>query len=450
MKPVPKVLIVEDERALALAFAAAVRQSGAASELAPTAAQARRKLREAGPFDAIILDIGLPDENGLAFLESLPATMRLPVIVVTAHGEIGNTITARKLGVREFFTKPLDFGSFTTALADLLRESPGTANAPDATPGTGSREDADSAFIGAAPAMRPVFRQIAHACASDEPVLVRGATGTGKTRVAHLLRQHSARGTHSAKGTGSLVVHMAEAGSVESALANAVGGFLLIENLAALPAADQGTLLGRMESADRDFPRLVATCGLDLHEAVTRGDFRSDLYYRLQVMEVRLPTLRDRRDDIPVLADFFAGQLAPGRLIELTAASLKILAAHDWPGNLRELRNVISYALTAAAGAARIDPGHLPVYLSSNPAAEEGSGDGLPQELSHALHRWIATRLRGESLPAYDELAGALETALLRELLPHFDGKLARLAAALQANRATLRRKLRDGKDGQT
>ena len=443
MRPVPKVLIVEDERALALAFAAAVRQSGAASELAPTAAQARRKLREAGPFDAIILDIGLPDENGLAFLESLPPTMRLPVIVVTAHGEIGNTINARKLGVREFFTKPLDFGSFTTALADLLRESPGTANAPDATPGTGSGENADSAFIGAAPAMRPVFRQIAHASASDEPVLVRGAIGTGKTRVAHLLRQHSA------KGTGSLVVHAAEAGSVEGALASAVGGFLLIENLAALPAADQGTLLARMESADRDFPRLVATCGADLHEAVTRGDFRSDLYYRLQVMEVRLPALRDRREDIPVLADFFAGQLAPGRLIELTAASLKILAGHDWPGNLRELRNVISYALTAAAGAARIDPGHLPAYLSSSPAAEEGSGDGLPQELSHALHRWIATRLRGESLPAYDELAGALETALLRELLPHFDGKLARLATALQANRATLRRKLRDGKDGQ-
>jgi DNA-binding NtrC family response regulator len=443
MKPVPKVLIVEDERALALAFAAAVRQAGAASELAPTAAQARRKLREAGPFDAIILDIGLPDENGLAFLESLPATMRLPVIVVTAHGEIGNTINARKLGVREFFTKPLDFESFTTALADLLRETPRHANAPDATPGTGSGESADSAFIGAAPAMRSVFRQIAHACASDEPVLVRGATGTGKTRVAHLLRQHSA------KGTGSLVVHAAEAGSVGGALANAVGGFLLIENLAALPSADQGTLLGRMESADREFPRLVATCGPDLHEAVTRGDFRSDLYYRLQVMEVRLPTLRDRREDIPVLAEFFAGQLAPGRLIELTAASLKILAAHDWPGNLRELRNVISYALTAAAGAARIDPGHLPAYLLSGPAAEEGNGDGLPQELSHALHRWIATRLRGESLPAYDELAGALETALLRELLPHFDGKLARLATALQANRATLRRKLRDGKDGQ-
>ena len=195
MNHVPKVLIVEDERALALAFAAAVRKSGAASELAPTAAQARNKLREAGPFDAIILDIGLPDENGLVFLESLPETERLPVIVVTAHGEIGNTITARKLGVREFFTKPLDFQSFTSTLSALLRETPRPGTDAPTTTRSGPNENAKSAFIGAAPAMRSVFRQIAHACACDEPVLVRGATGTGKTRVAHLLRQHSARGS---------------------------------------------------------------------------------------------------------------------------------------------------------------------------------------------------------------------------------------------------------------
>jgi DNA-binding NtrC family response regulator len=443
MTTLPKVLIVEDERALALAFAAAVRQSGAASELAPTAAQARKKLREAGPFDAIILDIGLPDENGLAFLESLPETSRLPVIVVTAHGEIGNTITARKLGVREFFTKPLDFESFTMALAALLRETPRPANEPGLATGTGAGENTDSAFIGAAPAMRAVFRQIAHACASEEPVLVRGATGTGKTRVAHLLRQHSAR------GTGPFEVLVAGTGSIGNAVTRAAGGFLLVENLAAIPAADQAELLVRMESPGPDFPRLVATCGPDLQEAVVRGDFRPDLYYRLQVMEVRLPDLADRREDIPVLADFFAGQLAPGRIVELTAASLKVLAAHEWPGNLRELRNVISYALTAAAGAPRIDPGHLPPYLSSAPATGDGSEDSLPAELTHALRRWMATRLRAESPPSYDDLSGTLEAALLHELLPHFDGKLARLATALQANRATLRRKLRKGKAGE-
>jgi DNA-binding NtrC family response regulator len=431
MNPLPRVLIVEDERALAIAFAAAVRQSGAASELAPTAAQARRKLREAGPFDAIILDIGLPDENGLAFLESLPEASRLPVIVVTAHGEIGNTIAARKLGVREFFTKPLDFESFTRALADLLRETSATSaeNVSAGVPG--------SAFIGAAPAMRAVFRQIAHACACDEPVLIRGETGTGKTRVAHLLRQHSGR------NNGPFEVLPAGSAPVESAISRAAGGFLLIENLGALSPSDQRALILCMERQAPDMPRLVATCGPELHEAVTEGIFRSDLYYRLQVMEVRLPTLPERLEDLPVLGDFFAGQLAPGRLVELSTAALKVLSAHDWPGNLLELRNVISCALTAGAGSSRIDPAHLPAYLTrANVTSEIGEG-GLSPELTRELRRWVAGRIREEPLPAYDELAGVLEAGLLRELLPHFDGKLARLASALQANRATLRRKRR-------
>ena len=177
---------------------------------------------------------------------------------------------------------------------------------------------------------------------------------------------------------------------------------------------------------------------------MTNGDFRSDLYYRLQVMEVRLPTLRERRDDIPALADFFTGELAPGRLVELTPDSLKILASHDWPGNLRELRNVISYALTAAGGAPQIDSSHFPVHLPAAAGAGVKSDTGLPEDLSRALLRWVATRLCEDSRPAYDELAGTLERGLLRELLPHFDGKLARLATALQANRATLRRKLRN------
>jgi len=433
MNPLRKVLIVEDERSLAIAFAAAVRQSGAASELAPTAAQARRKLREAGPFDAIILDIGLPDESGFAFLESLPEASRLPVIVVTAHGEIGNTIAARKLGVREFFTKPLDFESFTRALAGMLREKPGAAVGND------SGEIAESAFIGAAPTMRAVFRQIAHACACDEPVLIRGATGTGKTRVAHLLRQHSHR------STGPFEVLVAGTAPVESAISRAAGGFLLIENLGALSAPDQGALIGSMETSGFDFPRLVATCGPDLHEGVTEGAFRSDLYYRLQVMEVRLPPLQERLGDLPALADFFAGQLAPGRLVELTAASLKVLTGHDWSGNLRELRNVISCSLTAGAGSSRIEPAHLPAYLSSTDPTRETRDGSLSPELSRELRRWVATRLRDETTPDYDELSSTLEAGLLNELLPHFNGKLARLAAALQANRATLRRKLRKG-----
>ncbi len=429
MIPQAKVLIIEDERALALAFAAAVRQAGASSDLAATAAQARRKLREAGPFDALILDIGLPDENGLEFLRSLPESERRPTLVVTAHGDIGNAIAARKLGVLEFFNKPLDFTSFTAALASALKST--RLSAPSSIPGS------ESAFLGAAPAMRPVFRQIAHACASDEPVLLRGETGTGKTRVARLIRDHS-RGKDD-----NFVIHRIGSNPLGESLTNAQDGILLVEDIAALPAGDQVTLLRGIESAKGGFPRLLATCSDDLADAVSGGVFRSDLYYRLQVLEVRLPRLRDRREDIPALADFFAGQLLPGRTIDIADSTLARLHAHDWPGNLRELRNVVSFALTAASGAASLEPRHLPAYFEAQKPAESADGPDLPESLTREIRQWLETRFQLETPPTYHELSQALEAGLLRELLSRYDGRLARLASALKANRATLRRRLR-------
>jgi DNA-binding NtrC family response regulator len=430
MHATPRVLIVEDERALAIAFAAAVRQSGAASELAPTAAQARRLLRESPPFDALILDIGLPDENGLAFLASLTEAERLPTLVVTAHGEIGNTIAARKLGVREFFTKPLDFATFTGALATILR--PAARRAAPAP-------ESDSAFLGAAPAMRPVFRQIAHACASDEPVLLRGETGSGKTRVARLIREHSR------EKDAPFVLHAAGAAPLAEALTNAQGGVLVVEDLTSLPADEQALLVRGIEADDATFPRLLATVSSDLATAVTGGTLRSDLYYRLQVLEVSLPPLRERLEDLPALADFFAAKLAPGRRIEIHDEALARLLSHDWPGNLRELRNLLSFALTAAAGAPVIERRHLPAYLVDPPEVpdEETGPTCLPEPLVRGLRDWIEARFRQGSTPTYRELSETLETGLIRELLPRYGGRLARLASELQANRATLRKRLK-------
>lgn len=401
MNPAPKVLIVEDERALALALAAAARHAGAASDLAPTAAQAAKKLAESGPYDAMILDIGLPDRNGLDFLRQLPETCRIPTLVVTAHGGIGNAIDARQLGVREFFPKPLDFESFIRALTDVLSATRPPAKTAD-----------ESAFIGAAPSMRPVFRQIAQACASGEPVLVRGETGSGKTRVAQLIRQHSPRGA------------------------------AIVEHAESLDPEEQADLLSRIENAGPDFPRLLVTCGPDLRDAVSRGEFRGDLYYRLQVLEVRLPPLRERLEDLPVLTDYFAGQLSPNRAVEATDSALKRLARHDWPGNLRELRNVVSHAITDGAGSARIDESHLPAYLSGH--ADIARPTGLPDALRRELGRWVGAKLAANPAPEYRQISGALEAALLRELLLRHDGKLARVASELKANRATLRRKLRE------
>lgn len=434
MNTTPRVLIVEDERALALAFAAAARQAGAASELAPTAARARRLLRESGPFHALILDIGLPDENGLAFLRGLAERERIPTFVVTAHGEIENTIAARKLGVREFFTKPLDFAAFTAALAAELRAALPEKEAVRPLAG-------DGAFLGAAPSMRPVFRQIAHACASTEPVLIRGETGTGKTRVARLVHEHSST------AEAVWITHSPGEGNLESNLRQARGGSLLIEEVGGLDPEEQGWLVRSMESADDSFPRLLATSSRDLAAAVTTGALRSDLYYRLQVLEIRLPPLGERLEDLPALADFFAGQLAPGRLVEFAETALACLLGHDWPGNLRELRNVVSFALTAAAGAGLLEPRHLPVHLGAGARAVMDSEGEVPKALRMALSHWIDERLESDPRPNYRDLSEALESVLIEELLPRYGGRLARLASDLQANRTTLRKRLRGAAD---
>ena len=441
MKSAPRILVVEDERALALAVAAAARKIGADVEVVPTAALAKKEL-EGGPFSAMVLDIGLPDQNGLDFLAGLSEPLRPPTLVITAHGEIGNTITARKIGVGEFLTKPLDFAEFAAALRRTLPASPKPRSAGSAAGGDAGSADAEALFIGATPAMRPVFRQIAHACATSDPVLISGETGTGKTRVAHLIQRnadHAGEGFAEFRpGGGDQVPALAEA------IGQGRGGVVVMENIARLSPDAQAELVRLWdEGAAGGFPRVLATSSTDLRAAVASGEFLSPLYYRLQVLGITLPPLQDRIDDLPAIFDFFLGGLAPDRAVTVTRDAMAALLDHPWPGNLRELRNVASYALTVAA-AGEISPAHLPEHLVSATGAPPGDG---PSPFERDLDSWVESRLAEAPGTSYRDLADDLEAKLIRNLLARHDGKLARLASAMDANRTTLRNKLRKSRD---
>lgn len=424
-----QILIVEDERALSLALAATVRQLGAIPMQAPTAALAR-DLIEASParFAAMILDIGLPDENGLRFLASLREAVRPPAVVITAHGELENAISARKLGVREFFPKPLDFETFRTTLLRLIRE---TASQSDPAPVH------PPAFVGAAPAMRPVFQQIAHACASREPVLIHGETGSGRSLVAELIHRNNSRGP--APFIQFRPDPMEPIRSFAPSLAAASGGTLVLDGVAGLHADCQAELMRQWEANDPAFPRILAISSPLLREAVEAGSFRSDLFYRLQVLEVRLPPLRDRIEDLPTLFSFFLAQLLPGRTVSVEEAAWPHLARYPWPGNLRELRNVASYVLTISGGSGIISPGHLPAYLLELSGSATSSAPA--RAIAQAVDAWLDTY---PELPPYRELSQEWERLLLQRLLDRHDGKLARLANSMQANRSTLRKKLKE------
>ena len=210
-----------------------------------------------------------------------------------------------------------------------------------------------------------------------------------------------------------------------------------MEDVGSLDMEAQAELLGHWEDGQSTFPRILATSNGNLRESVESGVFRSDLYYRLQVLEIRMPPLRARMGDLNSLFSFFLGQLQPGRGLQLDKAVASQLHQYDWPGNLRELRNVASFAVTASSPGAMVLPTHLPEYILETP----GKPTAMPADsLDDALEQWLD---REDGLPSYRELAEELERRLLNRLLPKFDGKLARLAKEMGANRSTLRKKLR-------
>ena len=431
----PRLLIVEDEHALARALAATVEHAGGDSEIAATAALARKKLAAAGDsYAAMILDIGLPDQNGLGFLESLGDAFDLPTIIITAHGEIQNTIAARKLGVVDFFQKPLDFDAFNQSLQKVIRSRGGRreSNAPEPMDST--------AYIGAARSMRPVFQQIAHCCASDEPVLIRGEIGSGKSHTARVIQTFGAGSPERAAtliaGPGTTIDEL------HHALDEVAGGLLIIEDVGRLDEPLQAELVREFESrSPAAFPRLIATSSDDLYQAVAAGRFRSDLFYRLQILEVRLPPLRHRMEDLPALVSFFLGQLKPGRNISVGESATNRLFAYDWPGNLRELHNTMAFALTVSSDATVIDEAHLPDHLRHR--NDPGGEDQLPGPLRSEMNAWLDRVFENDEAPRFASLESSLEKALIEQLLKRYDGKLAPMAAALGANRSTLRRKLR-------
>ncbi|PXA03371.1 hypothetical protein DDZ13_11790 [Coraliomargarita sinensis] len=429
------LLIVEDEHALARALAATVEQAGASSDIAATATQARKLLKSgATAYAAMILDIGLPDQNGLEFLDSLGEDFDLPTIIVTAHGEIQNTITARKLGAVEFFQKPIDFDAFNQSLKRII-SSMQSQKEP-----TGPQAADTAAYIGAARAMRPVFQQIAHCCASDEPVLVRGEIGSGKSHTARVIQSYGMRGhEHTCTFVAGPSTTIAE---LEEALAEAEGGALIMEDVGQLGDTVQAELVRRIESqSSSTFPRLIATTSEDLHQAVKEGHFRSELFYRLQILEVRLPPLRHRMEDLPALVSFFLGQLKNDFHVSVSDAAMDLLLQYDWPGNLRELHNAMAFALTVNSEATVIDTPHLPSHL--NTQSDRPRTNPLPGPLLNEMSAWLDQYFESNKAPSYRELEDHLEKALVEQLLERYNGKLAPMATALQANRSTLRRKLR-------
>jgi len=445
------ILIIEDEHALASALAAVARRMGRTSVLCATGA---RGLEEAaaGSFALAVLDIGLPDVSGLIVLERLRALHpALPVIIITAHGNLENSMAAKQFGAAAYLVKPLDLPEVEQTFAEVLSAIPAPPAASD---------EPISLMVGAAPAMQRCFVEIAHACSSEAPLLISGPTGTGKTRTARVIHANSARragpfvtlhcsalpeplleaelfGHEKGAFTGAL---LARTGHVE----RAEGGTLFLDEIGDISPAVQARLLrvveektftriGGREDLRVDL-RLITSTNKSLRDEVRAGRFREDLYYRLHVLEISLPPLSERKSDLPALAAFLLGAISPDRSLHLSPAAIEVFQRHHWPGNVRELRNALEHA-AAVAGGPVILPHHLPRDLR-DPASPAPSLSG---DLDSALAAWL-----GEKVDAglnYRQIHDELEAMALRHLLARYGGKPTVLARELQMNRVTLRRR---------
>jgi DNA-binding NtrC family response regulator len=454
----PHILIIEDEVGLATGLATVCQRLGAQARLCSSGESGLQEFL-AGHFALVILDVGLPGMSGLRVLETINKTPgRPPVLIITAHGTLDNAVAARKLGADGYLVKPLDLAQLDRTIQELL-----TAAAPAGTslPPVAQTDDVSALLGGAAPTMQPIFVTIAHATVSDAPVLITGPTGTGKTLVARVIHSNSHRrqAPFVTLLCGSLPEQLLEGelfGHEKNAFTGATamrpghleradGGTLFLDEIGDIPLRVQAKLLrfveektftrlGGREDLHVDLRLITATNHL-LRDEVKAGRFREDLYYRLQVLEIDLPPLAERKEDIPALSAFFLGRFAAGRNLSLSPEAVRLFAGYTWPGNIRELRNALEYAATVCSGK-NIQPHHLPRTIHQ--AVGQSTGD---DDLERTLHRWVAAKVQAGA--TYKQLHAEMESTILRHLLQHFDQKPTILARVLKMNRATLLKKRR-------
>ena len=455
-----RVLMVEDDGSIAAVIGEALREEGHA--VTTCAGVARRdELLEAGDYDVMLTDVMLADGDGLASMDAVRAKAPdMPVIVLSAQNTLDTAVRASESEAFEYFPKPFDLDELVRAVGQAVARR-------DA-----EREDqGDPAqglpFIGRSPAMQGVYRMITRVLRNDLTVLVTGESGTGKELVAEAIHQLGARrtGPFVAVNTAAIPRDLIESelfgherGAFTGATGQAIGKFeqanggtLFLDEIGDMPAEAQTRLLralqsgrirrvgGRHELAVD--VRIVAATNRALEPMIAAGTFREDLYYRLNVVPIHLPPLRERREDVGALARHFLAQAEdeglPRRGID--AAAVGMLEARPWRGNVRELRNAI-FRLALLARENTID--RLLVDEALGSAQPFASSDD-PADLSQALRAWIAAEQPPDGT-LYHRALAELERPLFEHALARTGGNQIAAARLLGINRNTLRKHLTD------
>jgi two-component system nitrogen regulation response regulator GlnG len=458
MKP---IWILDDDKSIRWVFEKALARTDLEFKTFSSVPEALNALNHEQP-QVVVSDIRMPNGSGLDFLQEIKQKYPdIPVIIMTAYSDLESAVAAFQGGAFEYLAKPFDVDQAIDVIKRAVDES--MRQAVDSVTIEETPE-----IIGQAPAMQEVFRAIGRLSRSHATVLINGESGSGKELVASALHRHSPRADKPfiAINTAAIPKDLLESelfgherGAFTGAQAARRGRFeqadtgtLFLDEIGDMPADLQTRLLrvlsdGQFYRVGGHQPikvnvRVIAATHQDLEERVKLGLFREDLFHRLNVIRLRLPALRERREDVPLLAKHFLAQSALELGVEakqLSAAALRYLTAVNWSGNVRQLENVCHW-LTVMAPGQNVDVADLPPELKDDNATKATNAnswqDALAQEVSDALNR-------GEQ-NVLDARTKDFERVMITKALQHTDGRRIEAANQLGMGRNTLTRKIQE------
>ena len=447
------VLVADDDRTIRTVLTQALTRAGCKVHATSSLTTLMRWVAE-GKGDVVITDVVMPDGNGLEMLPKIAIDRPdLPVIVISAQNTIMTAIKAAEAQAYDYLPKPFDLPDLMKRTARALAQSGTPRRAPPNTP---EKDEDDLPMVGKTAVMQALYRVIARVMNTDLPVLIWGESGTGKSLIARAIHDLSDR-----RSLPFVTVTEADLRDIEGparVLARVRGGTLLIDEIGDISAEVQARIARMMDAETDNQPRFIATSQNDPGQGASEQTLRRDLFYRLSGATLHVPALRDRVEDIPLLATHFlekadagagggtgAGIGAPHALSE---AAAKIFANYTWPGNVRQLEHAMrQLALTSRADeitgpeAAQIVGGQT----GPEPVRAVGNGEKLGASVERHIRRYF--ELHGNMLPPpglYQRILREVEAPLIEVALAATSGNQAKCAELLGINRNTLRKKITD------
>jgi nitrogen regulation protein NR(I) len=461
----PKLLVVDDEPSILHFFRRAFSDPDVTLLTAQTAADGLSAVERDRP-DVVVLDINLAGESGLEMFRRIhDFDPKVPVIFITGHGTADTAIEAMRLGAYEYLLKPLELDHLTD-LVERAFEISRLMRVPATIPEGDTPATASDALVGRSPAMQAVYKAVGRVAPQDVTVLVLGESGTGKELIARAIYHYSRRADKPflAVNCAAIPENLLESelfGHEKGAFTGAdrrrigkfeqaSGGTLFLDEIGDMAPLTQTKILRVLQGQEfervggsepiRADVRVVAATNRDLEAMVAEGTFRGDLYYRLNVFTIKLPPLRERGEDLPLLVNHFVrrfGREMGKDVREVSPKAMDVLRRYTWPGNVRELQSVVKQALLGTTG-----PVVLPEFLPPVVRRAAGAGGGEPAFDFGDLTAHVENQLNAGTTTLYADYQELTDRHLLGLVLRHTGGNLSQASRLLGITRATLRSKL--------